>query len=122
MNRVVAGLSALVIGVSGLVFVSPAASATSAQSAVTVVSAKVTKNDRAFLKSLRSDAPWLRVVDNATLIKTGKTTCRTLRSGATAYDVIDAGINAGLDDEDIVALIANAVVYYCPAQAYKFAD
>lgn len=122
MNRVVAGLSALVIGVSGLVFVSPAASASSTQSAVTVVSAKVTKNDRAFLKSVRSDALWLGAVGNATLIKAGKTTCRTLKSGATAYDVIDAGIEDGLDDEDIVALISNAVVYYCPAQAYKFAE
>jgi hypothetical protein len=121
VNKVIAGLSALALSVGAAVAVAPvAAAAPQSIEASVITGSKVTKKDREYLRSLRFDAPWLESVGNSMLIRTGKQTCRTLRAGATAYDVIDAGLRAGLDDDDIVALVSNAVFYYCPNQAYKF--
>lgn len=58
------------------------------------------------------------------LLDSGYVTCAALRSGSTAYDVIDA-LNSSADgDPDIElmlsSIVASAVINLCPEQEYKF--
>lgn len=102
MKKIIAIVTALMIGGSALV-AAPAAQA-------------LTKNEIKYVKLLKSEAPELYVVSNKKLVKSGKLTCRYLRSGATVVDAIEVMENAGLDEDTSIAIVAAAVVFFCPEQ------
>ena len=58
------------------------------------------------------------------MIDAGYLTCSTLRGGASAYEIIDS-LNSSADgdpdiEEFLSAVIASAVINFCPEQQYKF--
>lgn len=107
-HRVLAIVSAALIATASLI-TAPAVSA--AQPAK-----KLTSNDRQYIALVRDSAPELRYVKPKQLVKSAKVTCRTLRSGYTILDVYDIGIESGLGSTATTALIAGAIVFYCPEQ------
>lgn len=59
-------------------------------------------------------------MDEREVIDVGRTTCTTLRNGATASDIILAIGSVDGDREFVVVVVASAVTNLCPDQAYKF--
>jgi hypothetical protein len=102
MKKIIAIVTALMIGGSALV-TAPAAQA-------------LTKKEIRYVKLLKSEAPELYVVGNKRLVKSGKLTCRYLRSGATVVDAIELIEDAGLDQDTAIAIVAAAVVFFCPEE------
>lgn len=115
MNRIVAGLMAVGFAVSGLLISAPVATAAEAAS-VPAASQK----DKRFLADIRSDEPAFRDLRGPVIVKAAKQVCKTLKAGVSAIGVIGIAVDAGFDDDEIVALLANSVFHYCPGQAYKF--
>jgi len=101
MKKIIAVVSALIIG--GSVFVAAPAQASSS-------------NDRMYAKILKTTAPELSVISNKKLIRSGKLTCRYLRAGATIFEAIEVIENAGLDEDTAMAMVAASVFFFCPEQ------
>ena len=74
----------------------------------------LTKKDKQFVKIVKREAPDLRSVGASLLVKTAKTTCKTLDAGYDVLDVIELGEDSGLDTDTVITLTAAAVVFYCP--------
>lgn len=77
-------------------------------------------NDRAYVNAIRNEAPELHGVKSKDLIKTAKLTCRALRAGSGMFDLITLAENNGLETDTATALIAGAVVFYCPDQETNY--
>jgi hypothetical protein len=105
MKKLVALSSVLIIGAS--VFVAAPAQASP-------------KNDRLYVKVLKAEAPILSSVKAVTLIKSGKLTCKYLRSGASLFDAVEVAEEAGLDNDTTLSMVAAAVVFFCPEQENNF--
>ncbi len=59
-------------------------------------------------------------ISESEMIETGRLTCEALLNGASGEDVLWAIVGAGGDTEFISAVVASAVVNFCPSQAWKF--
>jgi len=75
-----------------------------------------TKNDNLYFKIIREDAPDLKSVKKKTLKRNAKVTCKYLRAGGTVYEAIGIAEDNGLDYKTALALVAGAVVFYCPEE------
>lgn len=60
-------------------------------------------------------------MDEQELITVGRTTCSTLRGGATADDIYMAINSVTGDQEFVIVVVASAITNFCPEQSYKFA-
>lgn len=101
MKKIIAIVSALIIG--GSVFVAAPAQASPS-------------NDRMYVRILKSEAPELYGISSKKLIKSGELTCKYLRSGSTIIEAIEVMEDAGLDQDTALALVAASVVFFCPEQ------
>ena len=108
MKRVLAGVAALALTI------------TVAAPATAAVTTKLNKNDRLYVSILRSEVSELRYVSPAQLVKGAKITCKGLRSGMTLLDVVEIAVDNGLSENTAMALVAGAVVFYCPEQEDNF--
>lgn len=63
-------------------------------------------------------------MDDYEVIDTGRQTCSFLRGGASAYDLMDAIESSSYGDgrEFVTVVVASAITYFCPDQAYKITD
>lgn len=59
-------------------------------------------------------------MDEQELITVGRTTCSTLRGGATADDIYLAINSVTGDQEFVIVVVSSAIVNFCPDQSYKF--
>lgn len=62
------------------------------------------------------------LIDDATVIEVGYATCTFLRGGGTSAGLLMAmngAIGNGVEQEFVVAVVASAVVNFCPDQAWK---
>ena len=75
-----------------------------------------TGNDNAFFRVVRAEAPDLRYASKTTLRQTAKAVCKYLRLGGTVVEAVDAAEGSGLDSDTAIAIVAGAVVFYCPEQ------
>jgi hypothetical protein len=103
-------LTALMVGVLltvGLV-AAPSAQANSKQ------------NDNLFVQLVREEAPELRFAKKKQMVKAAKQTCRYLRSGGTILESVVIAVDSGLSRNTAMALIAGAVVFYCPEQENNY--
>jgi hypothetical protein len=71
-----------------------------------------------FLFDIKNSIGYVAVPDYD-LLDTGYMVCSTLRSGATAQDLLVAIAGVGYEQEFLVALSASAVLNLCPDQAWK---
>lgn len=74
------------------------------------------REDNLFVKIIRSEAPELRAVAKKNLISLAKETCKFLRSGFTVIDAVEIAEDEGIRSKTAVALVAGAIVFYCPEQ------
>lgn len=74
------------------------------------------REDNLFVKIIRSEATELRSVPKKNLISLAKETCKFLRSGFTVLDAVDIAEDEGIRSKTAIALVAGAVVFYCPEQ------
>jgi hypothetical protein len=102
MKKIIAIVAGLMLGAG--ILVSPPAHASSK------------KNDNLYVKIIRNEAPELKRVGRTQLIKGAKTTCRYLRAGGGILDAVEMALNAGIRRSTAMALVAGAVVFYCPEQ------
>ena len=58
------------------------------------------------------------------MIESGYLICTTLRGGASGYEIVEALSSSTNGDRDVEeflsAVIASAVINFCPEQQYKF--
>jgi hypothetical protein len=101
MKKIIAVVAGLMLGVG--VLAAPPAQASK-------------KNDDQYVRIIRAEAPELKRVSRAQLIKGAKTTCKYLRSGGGILDAIDMALDAGIRRNTALTLVAGAVVFYCPEQ------
>jgi hypothetical protein len=63
-------------------------------------------------------------LEDQDMIDAGYATCEALRSGSSAYDVLNAitsSADGNSDTEELLAtVVASSVVNFCPEQQYKF--
>lgn len=72
-------------------------------------------NDRVFIRAVRAKAPAFKYIPAKDLISTAKLACKTLRqTGAEPYELAEIAVNSGMSQREAIALIAGAVVFYCP--------
>lgn len=103
--------SAVVMGLA-LVVAAPAPSA----SAATVA---WSQKDKQFVKAVRSEAPAFKYVSAKDLIETAKLTCEAMdETGASPIDMAELAMDNGLTQKQAIALVAGAVVFYCPEYSY----
>jgi hypothetical protein len=74
------------------------------------------RNDNMYVSTIRGVAPELKRVGKKSLVKTGKATCRYLRAGGSVLGSLEMAMDAGLPRNTSIALVAGAVVFYCPEQ------
>lgn len=101
MKKFIAAVTTLALLVLGVVL-APAASAW-------------TNRDYQFVRAVRAEAPAFRAVPMRSMVKIAKLTCDELDGGwSTVLDIVDDGIEAGFTQKQAIALVAGAVVFYCP--------
>jgi hypothetical protein len=74
------------------------------------------QDDKLFYKLVTAEAPALKQVTRKQLVKTAKETCKFLRAGFGIMDAVDLAEDAGLTQNEATAMVAGAVVFYCPEQ------
>ena len=67
-----------------------------------------------YIEYLHSKDPSFRAIDDATSIETGNSVCLALGTGNSVETIVMAGINAGLESEQVAAIIVGAVGFLCP--------
>ena len=72
--------------------------------------------DSAYLSAVRSKDSALYSVPDSQLVSLAGTICQSLRSGVPVRQVLQTGLDAGLSVNQVAALVAGAVVFYCPEQ------
>lgn len=78
------------------------------------------QNDNLFVELVRQEAPELRFVKKRQMVKAAKQTCRYLRSGGTILESVAIALDSGLSRNTAMALVAGAVVFYCPEQENNY--
>ncbi len=73
-----------------------------------------------YVKIVRSEAPELRAISKKQLVTAAKTTCKYLRAGGGILGAVDLAMDAGIRENTAIALVAGAVVFYCPDQENNF--
>jgi len=73
-----------------------------------------------YVKLVRQEAPELRQVKRKELINAARTTCRYLRAGGGILDAVSIGIDSGLKRNTSIAVVAGAVVFFCPEQEANY--
>lgn len=76
--------------------------------------------DDEFLYDVQSSYNGTIYIAEYEMIKTAKIVCDSLLSGMSGEQVLWAILDAGGDTEFLTALVAAAVINYCPSQTYKF--
>lgn len=71
-------------------------------------------NDEQFLAAVRSQAPAFYSVSDDQLISLGNKICEGLVAGIPIQQILQTGINSGLSSNEVAAVAAGAVVFYCP--------
>ncbi len=102
MKKIIAIVTTLMIGGTALV-AAPAAQA-------------LTNNELKYAKLLKSEVPEFYSISSKRLVKSGKLTCRYLRSGATVVDAIEVIQDSGFDEDTALSLVAASIVFFCPEQ------
>lgn len=73
--------------------------------------------DYQYVRAVRSEAPAFKAVPMRDLVKIAKLNCQALRGGwSSVVDLVDEGLDAGFTQKQAIALVAGAVVFYCPDQ------
>jgi hypothetical protein len=73
-------------------------------------------DEDSYLTAVRSKDSALYSVPDASLVELAGTICQSLRSGIPVQRVIQTGLDSGLSTNQVAALVAGAVVFYCPDQ------
>lgn len=112
-----------VIAVTAFAFVSvPAASAYQSTVSVSKASDYSTKKKNMFWRIAVSLEPSVKYAKKKDVIDLGVSTCDLLRAGGDMEDLvlIILEVNAGSEEDALIAVIAAAPVALCPDQQYKF--
>lgn len=107
MKRILA--SAFLMGLA-LVLLVPAPAASAA-------TPSWTDKDRLYVKMVRQQAPAFKYISAKDLIGSAKLSCEVMReNGSSPLELVEVAIDSGLTQRQAIALIAGAVVFYCPEQ------
>jgi hypothetical protein len=74
------------------------------------------REDNLFVKLVRTEARELKSVPKKQLISLAKETCKFLREGFDVLDAVEIAEDEGIRTGTAIALVAGAVVFYCPEQ------
>lgn len=74
------------------------------------------RDKAAYLAHVHSEAPETLSVPNSNTVELGDTICEVLRTGGSVRTIVQKGLESGLSDEVIVALVTGAAMYLCPDQ------
>ncbi len=112
-----------VIAITAFAFVSvPAVSAHQSTVAVSKASDYSTKKKSMFWKVVVSLEPSVKYAKKKDVIDLGILTCDLLRSGGDMEDLVSIilEVDAGSEEDALIAVISAAPVALCPDQQYKF--
>lgn len=110
MKKFAAVFTAIALFFGGVALASPASAATSTG----------VRDDKLFVQLVTKEAPSLKGIPRATMVKTAKSTCKYLRAGFTILDAVELMQDNGFTENESMAFIAGAVVFYCPDQENNF--
>lgn len=111
MKKIIAATASAVLAAATAIVVAPPAQAASPSDI---------REDRLFVRLVTEEAPSLKGIGRKTMVKTARQTCKFLRTGFTIIDAIDLMQESGFSENEAIAFISGAVVFYCPEQEDNF--
>jgi len=112
MNRILnAGFATIATLALSATLVAPASSAATSTDR---------NKDNKFVQLVRANTDSFDYMSNKSVIDIGKSACKVLKEGATSEQMMRLSMSTGISAKGTVALLANAVAFYCPRQINKF--